>query len=98
MRNWIGGFLDQYHSRTSRWPVVYTTTSWWQTCTGNYSGFADRSPLWLARYSSSPGPLPAGWPTYSIWQYASSGPLPGDQNVWNGSLSRLQVLACDGVC
>ena len=39
---------------------------------------------------------PAG--PYSFWQWASSGTFPGDQNVWNGTLDRLRVLACNGPC
>jgi GH25 family lysozyme M1 (1,4-beta-N-acetylmuramidase) len=98
MRSWIAAFRDRYRARTGRWATIYTTTDWWTTCTGNYSGFGATSPLWLARYSSTVGALPAGWGTYSFWQYADSGPLPGDQNVWNGTLDRLRVLACDGGC
>ncbi|GAA3338183.1 lysozyme [Amorphoplanes nipponensis] len=98
MRSWIGAFRDRYRARTGRWATIYTTTDWWRTCTGNYSGFGATSPLWVARYSSGVGTLPAGWSTYSFWQYADAGPLPGDQNVWNGTLDRLRVLACDGPC
>jgi GH25 family lysozyme M1 (1,4-beta-N-acetylmuramidase) len=98
MRSWIAGFVNEYHARTSRWAVIYTTTDWWVTCTGNYAGFAANSPLWIARYASTVGALPAGWSTYSFWQWASSGTFPGDQDVWNGSLARLQVLACNGPC
>jgi GH25 family lysozyme M1 (1,4-beta-N-acetylmuramidase) len=98
MRTWVRAFLNEYHARTGRWAVIYTTTDWWTTCTGNYSGFAGNDPLWIARYAGSVGALPAGWSTYSFWQYASSGTFPGDQDVWNGTLSRLKVLACNGTC
>jgi GH25 family lysozyme M1 (1,4-beta-N-acetylmuramidase) len=98
MVSWLWSFVNRYNERTSRWPTIYTTTNWWATCTGNYSGFAAYSPLWIARYNSSVGTLPAGWGTYSFWQWASSGTFPGDQDVWNGSLGRLRVLACDGPC
>ncbi|MGB2567104.1 lysozyme [Micromonospora citrea] len=98
MRSWITSFVNQYRARTGRWATIYTTTDWWSTCTGNYSGFAATNPLWIARYAGAVGTLPAGWPTYSFWQWSSSGVLPGDQNVWNGSLDRLKVLACDGPC
>ena len=93
MRSWISSFINEYHYRTSRWPVIYTTTDWWTTCTGNYSGFATNDPLWIARYSSSPGTLPAGWTYYTFWQYASSGVFPGDQDYFNGAYDRLQALA-----
>jgi GH25 family lysozyme M1 (1,4-beta-N-acetylmuramidase) len=98
MRTWIGAFLIEYHARTSRWAVIYTTTDWWVTCTGNYAGFAANSPLSIARYGSTVGTLPAGWSAYSFWQWADAGIFPGDQDVWNGTLARLKVLACDGPC
>jgi len=95
---WIRAFLDRYHARTGRWAVIYTTTNWWATCTGNYAGFAARHPLWLARYASSPGALPRGWRVYTFWQYTSTGRVPGvagtvDRNVFNGSRARLIALA-----
>ena len=52
----------------------------------------------IARYSSAPGTLPAGAPTWSFWQYSSTGPFAGDSNQWHGALDRLKVLACDGAC
>ena len=36
---WLTSFVTQYQVLTSRWPVIYTTANWWQTCTGNYAGF-----------------------------------------------------------
>jgi GH25 family lysozyme M1 (1,4-beta-N-acetylmuramidase) len=98
MVSWISAFLNRYHTRTGRWAVIYTTTDWWRTCTGNYSGFWANSPLWLARYAGTPGTLPAGAPTWSIWQYSSTGPFAGDSNQWNGTLDRLRALACNGSC
>lgn len=98
MRSWIGAFINEYHAKTTRWAAIYTTTDWWSTCTGNYSGFGANDPLWIARYSSSVGTLPAGSGTYSFWQWADSGTFPGDQDVWNGTLARLKVLACNGSC
>jgi GH25 family lysozyme M1 (1,4-beta-N-acetylmuramidase) len=90
MRSWIADFINTYRSRTGRWATIYTTTDWWRTCTGNYSGFAANNPLWIARYASSVGTLPAGWGFYTFWQWTSS---PLDQNVFNGSQARLLALA-----
>jgi GH25 family lysozyme M1 (1,4-beta-N-acetylmuramidase) len=91
MVSWISGFLYEYHARTGRWAVIYSTTDWWTTCTGNYGGFHYGDPLWIARYASSPGTLPAGWSGYTFWQYADSGSSPGDQDVFNGSLNSLET-------
>ncbi|WP_405020965.1 lysozyme [Kitasatospora sp. NBC_00070] len=93
MVSWIRDFSNTVHSRTGRYPVLYTTTDWWTTCTGNSTAFGTTNPLWIARYASAVGTLPAGWTYQTIWQYADSGPLPGDQNYFNGAYDRLQALA-----
>jgi GH25 family lysozyme M1 (1,4-beta-N-acetylmuramidase) len=93
MLSWIADFSNTYHSREGVYPVIYTTTDWWVTCTGNSGAFASTNPLWLARYASSPGTLPAGWGFYTFWQYADSGTFPGDQDQFNGAYDRLQALA-----
>jgi GH25 family lysozyme M1 (1,4-beta-N-acetylmuramidase) len=98
MRSWITSFSNEYHAKTTRWPVLYTTTDWWNTCIGNYNAWASNNPLWIARYSSTVGTLPPGYTVYSFWQWTSSGTLAGDSDVWNGSLDRLKVLACNGSC
>jgi GH25 family lysozyme M1 (1,4-beta-N-acetylmuramidase) len=93
MVSWIGGFVKEYHARTGRWAIIYSTNNWWSACTGNYGGFAGHDPLWIARYARSAGKLPAGWSYYTFWQFADSGTFPGDQDVFNGSLGRLRALA-----
>jgi GH25 family lysozyme M1 (1,4-beta-N-acetylmuramidase) len=93
MRSWLSSFINQYHARTGRWAVIYTTTDWWTTCTGNYSGFAANNPLWIARWSSTVGTLPAGWGFYTFWQWDDAGTFPGDQDVFNGARARLTALA-----
>ncbi len=94
MRTWIHDFVNEYHARTNRWAVIYSTLDWWTTCTGNSdASFAQNDPFWIARYSSSAGTMPAGYGTYTFWQYASSGTFPGDQDVFNGSAARLLALA-----
>ena len=90
MVSWIREFSNTYHAKYSRYPVIYTSTSWWQLCTDNNGGFGSDNPLWLARYADSPGPLPAGWSYYTIWQYANKGSNPGDQDVFNGDESGLK--------
>ncbi|MGH3240222.1 MAG: lysozyme [Spirillospora sp.] len=89
---WVRDFSDRYRQRTGRAPAIYTTTGWWRDCTGNNAGFG-ASPLWLARWGSSVGELPAGWATHTIWQYANAGTFPGDQNAFNGDQAALKALA-----
>lgn len=93
MVNWIKDFTSTYKARTGRDAVIYTTTNWWSQCTGNNSGFGNTNPLWIARYASSPGALPAGWGFHTFWQYTSTGPIVGDHNVFNGAMDRLKALA-----
>jgi GH25 family lysozyme M1 (1,4-beta-N-acetylmuramidase) len=96
MRTWIWDFVNRYAYKEHAYPVIYTTTDWWSTCTGNYSGFAKYDPLWIANYSGSPDPLPNGWGFYTFWQYSDAGSLPGDQDVFNGDRTRLKTLAKAG--
>ncbi|WP_435644524.1 GH25 family lysozyme [Streptomyces sp. H49] len=96
MVSWIRDFSNEVRAKVGRYPAIYTTTDWWTTCTGDNSGFGSTNPLWIARYSSSPGSLPAGWSTQTIWQYADSGTFPGDQDTFNGTLTDLQAFAKGG--
>ncbi|OBZ67394.1 N,O-diacetylmuramidase [Grifola frondosa] len=93
MVSWIRDFSNTYQSATGVYPVIYTTTDWWTTCTGNSASFASTNPLWIAHYASSIGTLPAGWAYTTFWQYADSGADPGDQDEFNGSLQGLKNLA-----
>lgn len=93
MVTWITHFVNEYQARTSRWPAIYSTTDWWKTCTGNSAAFGSTVPLWIACYCGSAGTLPAGWPTYKIWQYADSGIYPGDQDLFHGTFLGLERLA-----
>jgi GH25 family lysozyme M1 (1,4-beta-N-acetylmuramidase) len=96
MVSWIYDFAVTVRSLTGRLPAIYSTTDWWTQCTGNSAGFAG-DPLFIARYpsniASGAGTLPASWSSYTFWQYADAGIFPGDQDVFNGSLSDLQTFA-----
>ncbi|CCH35467.1 lysozyme [Actinosynnema sp. NPDC047251] len=85
---WIRSFSDRYQARTGRWPVIYTSTSWWNQCASG--DFSSTNPLWVARYSSSVGTLPYNWGYHTFWQYSSA---PIDQNQFNGAADRLRALA-----
>ena len=87
---WVKSFTRRYKSLTGRDAVIYTTRDWWSRCTGNSRAFNRTNPLWIARYSSSVGALPGGWPFYTFWQYTTR---PLDQNRFNGSRARLIALA-----
>jgi GH25 family lysozyme M1 (1,4-beta-N-acetylmuramidase) len=98
MRSWIADFYNTYKARTTRDVVIYTTASWWNTCTGSWSGMGSLSPLWVAHWGASSPTIPAGFPTWTVWQYTSTGSVPGvsgnvDRNQFNGSRDRLLALA-----
>ncbi|KAN0088838.1 glycoside hydrolase family 25 protein [Tylopilus felleus] len=93
MVSWIEDFSYTYVAITGRFPVIYTTTGWWTACTGNSAAFGVNNPLWIADWSSTLGPLPAGWKYTSFWQYADSGPNPGDADLWNGDYDGLKRMA-----
>jgi GH25 family lysozyme M1 (1,4-beta-N-acetylmuramidase) len=93
MTAWIWDFVNEYAYDTHVYPVIYSTYGWWNSCTGNASGFQNYDPFWIACYCSSAGTLPAGYGYYTFWQYADSGSQPGDQDVFDGAYSRLQALA-----
>ncbi|MEU2557783.1 lysozyme [Streptomyces longispororuber] len=99
---WIRSFSDEVRRRTGRLPVIYTTAKWWNACTGGSTAFG-RHPLWLARWSASPGALPSGWSAWTFWQYSDGsdgsdggdggGGLPGDQDLFRGSTAQLRQFA-----
>lgn len=99
MVNWINDFSATVKARTGVYPAIYSTTDWWKTCTGNNAGMGVQ-PLFIARYpaslSSGAGTLPASWSRYTLWQYSSTGPWPGDSDVFNGSESDLATFALAG--
>ena len=95
MVSWIKDFSETVEDKVGRHPVIYTTANWWKRCTGNDSSIGDKNPLWIARWSTDPGELPAGWEKWRFWQTANRGSLPGDQNVFGGSLKKLRKFAKD---
>jgi GH25 family lysozyme M1 (1,4-beta-N-acetylmuramidase) len=93
MASWIRAFSAEVRARAGRHPIIYTSRDWWASCIASTTSLAATDSLWVALYASSPGTLPAGWRTWRIWQYASSGRLPGDQDAFNGSLTQLRQFA-----
>lgn len=89
---WIRTFVNEVRHRTGSPTLIYTAASWWNLCTGGTTAFSDQL-LSVASFSSTPPTaLPTSWSSWSFWQYASSGVLPGDQDVFNGTLTQLKGL------
>ena len=77
MVTWIRQFEARIKARTGHLPIIYTTQGWWAKCTGGSTAFT-AGPVWPAAYDAPAGPpLPAGWTDWAIWQYTSSGTVPG---------------------
>lgn len=93
MVNWISDFVEHYKARTSQYPIIYTTTDWWKTCTGNSPAFGQKCPLSLARYASSPGEVPNGWSFQTFWQNSDKYAHGGDSQIFNGAYAQLQKIA-----
>ncbi|MFI6858623.1 GH25 family lysozyme [Streptomyces sp. NPDC050421] len=99
MRSWVLDFYNTYKAKTGRDAVIYTSPSWWNTCTGGWSGMSARSPLFVAHWTSASSPsIPSGFPYWTFWQYTDSGSVNGisgavDRDRFSGDSSRLLALA-----
>jgi GH25 family lysozyme M1 (1,4-beta-N-acetylmuramidase) len=88
MVSWIAGFDAEVQAKTGWLPVIYTTQDWWKTCTGDSTAFG-QAPVWPADYSNSSPSLPAGWATWNLWQYTSSGTVTGIPDAQNTDLDQV---------
>jgi GH25 family lysozyme M1 (1,4-beta-N-acetylmuramidase) len=95
MRAWIHAFVGRIEASIGRKPMIYTNANWWNPCTGNDTSFAGY-PLDIANYSKKPPKLPAGWTTFTLWQYVPGDPGKRDnhdRDVVNGGMAGLKALA-----
>jgi len=96
MRTWISQFMTEIKKDlgTSKVPIVYTTANWWNACTGNDAAFS-AYPLWLASYGVTNPALPAGWNSYTIWQYGQ-GTVAGISGIDEDELGPVLQVAQAG--
>ncbi|TVZ05131.1 hypothetical protein EAS64_11035 [Trebonia kvetii] len=73
---WLSAFTGEAQRLTGQSPFIYTTADWWSTCTGDSTAFGSNQ-LWVAAYRSGSPEMPAGWGTWTFWQYTSRGSVPG---------------------
>ncbi len=73
---WISAFASEARRLTGQVPAIYTTASWWSTCTGDSTAFSN-DPLWVAGYGSGHPARPGAWRSWAVWQYSSAGTVPG---------------------
>jgi GH25 family lysozyme M1 (1,4-beta-N-acetylmuramidase) len=87
MRDWIRSFISTVYRLTGQRPVIYTPPQWWNACTGGTRDF-NADPLWVASYRAGRPQLPRGWPTWTFWQYTSSGTVRGVDSAGTTDLDR----------
>lgn len=100
MVSWIHSFVTEAQRRTGQAPIIYTVYDWWDTCTGDSTAFS-ADPLWEAAPGSTAptttnGLMPAGWSTWTYWQYSSTqtvSGISGDVDTSYLSSSALELAA-----
>jgi GH25 family lysozyme M1 (1,4-beta-N-acetylmuramidase) len=75
MISWIAGFTAKARALTGKWPIIYTTATWWRECTGSTGRFL-HDPLWLAAFGRTRPTVPSPWRHWTFLQY-NVGFLPG---------------------
>ncbi|KAF2858838.1 glycoside hydrolase family 25 protein, partial [Piedraia hortae CBS 480.64] len=92
--DWVRRYSDEYYRLVGRHPVINTRYNVWSDCIGNSNAF-HANPLWLSNYDNGKiGPIPGGWPRYTIFQYAKwnngSRDTPyGDKDRFYGTYTQL---------
>ena len=90
-------WANRVKAGTGKEPIIYTGHYYWQDYVGT-TDFKDL-PLWHAQYTSASCPnIPDAWSRWAMWQYSSTGSVPGisgnvDMDRFNGTLTELQALA-----
>ncbi|OJD23799.1 N,O-diacetylmuramidase [Blastomyces percursus] len=92
MVSWIRDFVNTYKNKTGRYPMIYTSPSWWQSCTGDSRVFASTCSLVMTRWAKSPGTAPGGL-THTIWQHTDEYEFGGNGDLFNGNEEGLRKLA-----
>ncbi len=99
VRVWIKTWITRVNKTLGQTPIIYTNNTSW-AATGNTTKFAAKGyPLWVANFDVKSPSVPAsnwagrGW---SVWQYTSSGTVPGisgrvDMNRLRVRFSKISV-------
>jgi GH25 family lysozyme M1 (1,4-beta-N-acetylmuramidase) len=92
---WCSDFCDEVKRQTGRDCIVYTGGFWKNL--GRVPAPARGGVLWIAHYGVDRPVLPAGWKTWTFWQFSDKGRVPGihgavDVNYFNGDQAALRRL------
>jgi GH25 family lysozyme M1 (1,4-beta-N-acetylmuramidase) len=94
-REQLREFVNEMYRVTGRYVVIYASAHMWRQVIGNDTTFR-RNPLWVACWGCEPPIIPAGWTSWTFWQYGV-GEIPGlnrvlDGDVYNGNRTSLQAM------
>jgi GH25 family lysozyme M1 (1,4-beta-N-acetylmuramidase) len=89
MIGWINAFINAARSQAHVTPVIYTSASWWQDCTGAAASFGG-APLWVADYGVATPAIPAGWAGYTFWQSSGTATINGIAGVGQADLDQFE--------
>lgn len=92
---WMLMWLARVERRTGRVPAIYCSTSFAEECFDCQK--FPRYPLWLASYGVSSPRVPAGWTSWTYWQYTDKGRIDGingdvDLDYLRGEVKALMIL------
>jgi GH25 family lysozyme M1 (1,4-beta-N-acetylmuramidase) len=83
LANWARAWLAEVERLTGKAPMIYTGYYFWRDSLGDPGDIGARYRLWLPSYPLDPNSttfrpsVPAGWETWTFWQYRSDGTVPG---------------------
>lgn len=103
MVRWVDEWSAIVRSATGANPILYCSTSVAAGLLKADPSIAGRYRLWIAAYTSGSQPNTGGWDSWSFWQHADNGTVPGieDHNVdldrFNGSEESLAQYVIGGV-
>lgn len=93
MVSWLRQFQAEAQTLTGQVPVIYTIRDWWHHCTGDSHVFGPDL-LWVASYTTAARPaLVHGWGNWAVWQYTSTGTVPGIDAAGHTDLDALNLIA-----
>lgn len=72
----VATWLHIVQAATGVQPLIYTAKFFWDPDVGDSGLAAQGFPLWVGSYTATPV-LPEEWPDQTLWQYTSSGTVPG---------------------
>ncbi len=94
----IKTWMSVVEAGTGKKGMIYTTGSFWESNTGNNSGFS-QNPLWVAHWGTTCPNIPTTWSNWTFWQYCDgqsqycSNATGVDRDVFNGTLAQLKAFA-----